>query len=160
MSFLILELLQLFFLWRYKNTFAAFYEIFATEGIRGLYVGIGPTVKRAAILTATQVRILKTLVRHIVCDGMITTKTQGAELLCNMPHVEDYCCSWFALFYGKLKVKMRASGLWDGALDGMGAWDALLSRGVSKVPPLCFCHCLPYAPRVLTGYTLVHDGSM
>ncbi len=27
-----------------------------SEGLRGLYVGIGPTVQRAAILTATQVR--------------------------------------------------------------------------------------------------------
>jgi hypothetical protein len=40
---------------RYKNTYAAFAEIIGKEGFRGLYVGVGPTVKRAAILTATQV---------------------------------------------------------------------------------------------------------
>ena len=40
---------------RYKNTFAAFKEIFQEGGLRGMYVGVGPTVKRAAILTATQV---------------------------------------------------------------------------------------------------------
>lgn len=40
---------------RYKNTYAAFREIYDKGGIKGLYVGIGPTVKRAAILTATQV---------------------------------------------------------------------------------------------------------
>ncbi|ESP05616.1 hypothetical protein LOTGIDRAFT_208602 [Lottia gigantea] len=40
---------------RYPSMRAAFKEIFQKEGIRGLYVGVGPTVKRAAILTATQI---------------------------------------------------------------------------------------------------------
>ncbi|XP_064651776.1 mitochondrial substrate carrier family protein ucpB-like [Lineus longissimus] len=40
---------------RYKNTLAAFKEIWGHEGLRGLYVGMGPTVQRAAILTATQI---------------------------------------------------------------------------------------------------------
>ena len=40
---------------RYKSTFSAFQEIFKEGGIRALYTGVGPTVKRAAILTATQV---------------------------------------------------------------------------------------------------------
>ena len=42
---------------RYKNTFSAFREIVSEGGLRGLYVGVGPTVKRAAILTATQVYV-------------------------------------------------------------------------------------------------------
>ncbi|KAJ8302296.1 hypothetical protein KUTeg_021283, partial [Tegillarca granosa] len=40
---------------RYRNTFAAFADIIRHDGVRGLYVGVGPTVKRAAILTATQI---------------------------------------------------------------------------------------------------------
>lgn len=40
---------------RYKNTYSAFKEIIGKEGLRGLYVGVGPTVKRAAILTASQI---------------------------------------------------------------------------------------------------------
>lgn len=40
---------------RYKNTWTAVREIFNQSGIRGLYIGVGPTVKRAAILTATQI---------------------------------------------------------------------------------------------------------
>lgn len=40
---------------RYKSTFSAFKEIIQTQGLRGLYTGVGPTVKRAAILTATQI---------------------------------------------------------------------------------------------------------
>ena len=44
---------------RYEGTFRAFATIWQTEGLRGLYVGMGPTVKRAAILTATQVSFVK-----------------------------------------------------------------------------------------------------
>ena len=43
---------------RYATTYSAFREIFRDGGVRALYVGVGPTVKRAAILTATQVSIL------------------------------------------------------------------------------------------------------
>ena len=43
---------------RYNSTFAAFGEIYRAGGVRALYVGMGPTVKRATILTATQVRWL------------------------------------------------------------------------------------------------------
>ncbi|KAI6660163.1 Mitochondrial substrate carrier family protein ucpB-like [Oopsacas minuta] len=39
---------------RYKTTFHAFAHIFRTEGIRGLWRGVGPTVQRAMILTASQ----------------------------------------------------------------------------------------------------------
>ena len=42
---------------RYSSTAAAFRQIWHAEGVRGLYVGVLPTVKRAAILTATQVWI-------------------------------------------------------------------------------------------------------
>ena len=40
---------------RYRNTFHAFKEIAEKEGIKGLWRGVGPTVQRAAILTATQI---------------------------------------------------------------------------------------------------------
>ena len=49
---------------RYRNTAAAFRHIFRNGGVRALYVGIGPTVQRAAILTATQVSTLA--IRDIV----------------------------------------------------------------------------------------------
>jgi len=39
---------------RYRNTFAAFVEIFRQEGVAGLYRGVGPTTQRAALLTAAQ----------------------------------------------------------------------------------------------------------
>lgn len=39
----------------YANTLAAFGTIARTEGIRGLYRGVGPTTVRAALLTAGQV---------------------------------------------------------------------------------------------------------
>ena len=40
---------------RYRSTYAAVKQILKDGGVRALYVGVGPTVKRAAILTATQV---------------------------------------------------------------------------------------------------------
>lgn len=55
---------------RYKNTFAAFGEIFKKEGLRGLYVGVGPTVKRAAILTATQVEGMVVMTSPL-CDSCV-----------------------------------------------------------------------------------------
>ena len=39
---------------RYKNTFAAFGEIFRAEGVAGLYKGVSPTIVRAGILTSAQ----------------------------------------------------------------------------------------------------------
>jgi hypothetical protein len=39
---------------QYKNTFDAFATIFRTEGLAGLYRGVGPTTQRAMILTASQ----------------------------------------------------------------------------------------------------------
>ena len=41
---------------RYSGTLHAFRSIWRLEGVRGLYIGIWPTVCRATILTATQVR--------------------------------------------------------------------------------------------------------
>jgi len=39
---------------RYRNVFQAFREIVVKEGARGLYVGVGQTVQRAAVLGACQ----------------------------------------------------------------------------------------------------------
>jgi len=39
---------------RYKNTMDAFVSIYKTEGIPGLYRGVGPTTQRAMLLTGTQ----------------------------------------------------------------------------------------------------------
>lgn len=40
---------------KYRNTFHAFATIVRQEGVRGLWTGVGPTVQRAAVLTATQI---------------------------------------------------------------------------------------------------------
>jgi len=39
----------------YRHTFHAFWTIGRKEGVRGLWTGVGPTVQRAAILTAAQI---------------------------------------------------------------------------------------------------------
>jgi hypothetical protein len=58
----------------YKHTFDAFAQILRTEGIKGLYKGVGPTTLRAAVLTGAQLSsydhtkvILKRL--NILPDG-------------------------------------------------------------------------------------------
>ena len=40
---------------RYKGAFDAFIRISQQEGVRGLWRGVGPTVQRAAIITAAQI---------------------------------------------------------------------------------------------------------
>ncbi|KAG0563166.1 hypothetical protein M758_8G008600 [Ceratodon purpureus] len=41
--------------WQYRGPFEAFGTIARTEGLRGLYRGVGPTMQRAAILNAAQI---------------------------------------------------------------------------------------------------------
>ncbi|XP_033746008.1 mitochondrial substrate carrier family protein ucpB-like [Pecten maximus] len=62
---------------RYRSTFSAFAEIIRENGMRGLYVGVGPTVKRAAILTATQVPTYDHTKHTILNAGWMT---EGAPL--------------------------------------------------------------------------------
>ncbi|XP_060069210.1 mitochondrial substrate carrier family protein ucpB-like [Ylistrum balloti] len=62
---------------RYRSTFSAFSEIVRQNGIRGLYVGVGPTVKRAAILTATQIPTYDHTKHTILNAGLMT---EGAPL--------------------------------------------------------------------------------
>ena len=41
--------------WHYSGAFQAFSSIARTEGMRGLYRGVGPTMQRAALLNAAQI---------------------------------------------------------------------------------------------------------
>jgi hypothetical protein len=41
--------------WKYKGPFQAFGSIARTEGLHGLFRGVGPTMQRAAILNAAQI---------------------------------------------------------------------------------------------------------
>ncbi|XP_019627253.1 PREDICTED: mitochondrial substrate carrier family protein ucpB-like [Branchiostoma belcheri] len=64
---------------RYRSTFHAFSEIWHTEGLRGLYRGIGPTVKRAAILTASQIPSYDHTKHAILNAGLME---EGFPLFC------------------------------------------------------------------------------
>ncbi|CAH1783501.1 unnamed protein product [Owenia fusiformis] len=61
---------------RYTGTFDAFRQIIKYEGIRGLYVGVGPTVQRAAILTATQIPAYDHIKHSILNHELMSEGTQ------------------------------------------------------------------------------------
>lgn len=60
---------------RYRNCFDGFYQVYKHEGFRGLYKGIGPTVQRAVILTATQLgsydHIKQFLLKNQIQEGLL-----------------------------------------------------------------------------------------
>lgn len=72
--------------WQYRGPFEAFGTIARTEGLRGLYRGVGPTMQRAAILNAAQIpsydhtkyMLLKSGVMHegIACH-LVSSMTAG-----------------------------------------------------------------------------------
>jgi hypothetical protein len=72
--------------WQYRGPFEAFGTIARTEGLRGLYRGVGPTMQRAAILNAAQIpsydhtkyMLLKSGVMHegIPCH-LVSSMTAG-----------------------------------------------------------------------------------
>ncbi|XP_013388976.1 mitochondrial substrate carrier family protein ucpB-like [Lingula anatina] len=57
---------------RYNSTLSAFSDIAAVEGVRGLWTGVGPTVQRAAILTATQIPTYDHTKHTLLNSGLMT----------------------------------------------------------------------------------------
>eukprot|EP00041_Stephanoeca_diplocostata_P024534 m.625054 g.625054 ORF g.625054 m.625054 type:complete len:315 (+) comp22546_c0_seq29:161-1105(+) len=55
----------------YTSTWSAFKEIWQLEGLRGLYRGTVPTMKRAAILTATQLGTYDHVKQGILKSGLL-----------------------------------------------------------------------------------------
>eukprot|EP01127_Copromyxa_protea_P004380 TRINITY_DN14243_c0_g1_i1.p1 TRINITY_DN14243_c0_g1~~TRINITY_DN14243_c0_g1_i1.p1 ORF type:complete len:296 (-),score=55.93 TRINITY_DN14243_c0_g1_i1:17-904(-) len=55
----------------YRNCFHGFYDIYKTEGIRGLYKGVGPTTQRAILLTAAQLATYDEIKNGIKKVGLI-----------------------------------------------------------------------------------------
>lgn len=57
---------------RYRNTFSAFSDIVRTEGVLGLYRGVGPTCGRAAVGAATELAAYDEIKGFLVNSGMIS----------------------------------------------------------------------------------------
>jgi len=56
---------------RYRNTAHAFVDIFRTEGLRGLYRGVGPTAARASVGAATELATYDDLKGRLVRMGIV-----------------------------------------------------------------------------------------
>ena len=63
---------------RHHRTLYAFLDLYRAGGFRALYVGLGPTVQRAAVLTATQARLLSNIqsLDHFVFQAYSLTERQ------------------------------------------------------------------------------------
>lgn len=67
----------------YKNTFYGFAEIARTEGVRGLWTGVGPTVQRAAILTASQIPSYDHT-KHTILNAGLMKEGPQLHIVCSM----------------------------------------------------------------------------
>ncbi|ETV64893.1 hypothetical protein H257_18289 [Aphanomyces astaci] len=101
---------------RYASTRQAFVDIWTHEGTRGLWKGVGPTVKRAALLTATQ----------------IPSYDHSKHLLINHDVLEEgvllhFICSMFAGFMAatvtspvdviKTRIMHQSTQVYSGSVD-------------------------------------------
>lgn len=68
---------------RYNSTLAAFKEITLHEGLTGLWRGVGPTVQRAALLTATQIPSYDHS-KHLLLNYGLVNEGLPAHILCSM----------------------------------------------------------------------------
>eukprot|EP01018_Ginkgo_biloba_P035073 Gb_34130 [translate_table: standard] len=69
--------------WKYNGPFHAFASIVKTEGITGLYRGIGPTVQRAGILNAAQVPSYDHA-KHIILNAGLLQEGVACHLVSSM----------------------------------------------------------------------------
>ncbi|ETV91611.1 hypothetical protein H310_13861 [Aphanomyces invadans] len=101
---------------RYSSTRQAFLDIWTHEGVKGLWKGVGPTVKRAALLTATQ----------------IPSYDHSKHLLINHNVLEEgvvlhFVCSMFAGFMAatvtspvdviKTRIMHQSTAMYTGSID-------------------------------------------
>ncbi|KAI0210399.1 Mitochondrial substrate carrier family protein ucpB [Lamellibrachia satsuma] len=57
---------------RHHRTLYAFFDLYRAGGFRALYVGLGPTVQRAAVLTATQIPTYDHTKHSLLNAGLMT----------------------------------------------------------------------------------------
>ncbi|XP_052781457.1 mitochondrial substrate carrier family protein ucpB-like [Mya arenaria] len=73
---------------RYPSTYGAFREVVREGGVRALYVGVGPTVKRAAILTATQIPAYDHA-KHLILNAQLMS--EGIPLHVTASMIAGFC---------------------------------------------------------------------
>ncbi|RUS34510.1 mitochondrial substrate carrier family protein ucpB [Jimgerdemannia flammicorona] len=56
---------------RYRSVFSAFAEIYRSEGLAGLYRGVGPTTARAALVTASQLATYDHTKHWLIGQGVV-----------------------------------------------------------------------------------------
>ncbi|KAF0685266.1 Aste57867_22810 [Aphanomyces stellatus] len=103
---------------RYASMRQAFAEIVRHEGVKGLWKGVGPTVKRAALLTATQIPSYDHS-KHLLLNHNVMA--EGPVL--------HFCCSMFAGFIAatvtspvdvvKTRIMNQKTALYANSLDAL-----------------------------------------
>uniref|UniRef100_A0A7I4C4L1 Uncharacterized protein n=1 Tax=Physcomitrium patens TaxID=3218 RepID=A0A7I4C4L1_PHYPA len=119
--------------WHYRGPFEAFGTIARTEGLRGLYRGVGPTMQRAAILNAAQIpsydhikyTLLKCNVMHegIACH-LVSSMTAGLVTAVVMSPIDLIKTR---IMQQAIQVGGKAGVLYSSTLDCF--WKTLRSEG-------------------------------
>merc|ERR1719471_602713 len=99
----------------YKWFWGGFFDIVRTEGWRGLYVGVGPTVSRATVLAAAELASYdeikqRILSRNLLAEGL---PLHAATAMC-AGFIAAFSCNPFDVVKSRV---MRSSGEYSGMAD-------------------------------------------
>ena len=58
---------------RYRGVFSAFRQIAETEGVRGLYSGVSPTMQRASLVAAAELATYDEIKSRLIGNGLMVS---------------------------------------------------------------------------------------
>ena len=118
---------------RYRNTFHAFAEIARTEGIRGLWTGVGPTVQRAAILTAAQIPSYDHT-KHTILNAGLMEEGPKLHVVCSMIAGLVVALATSPVDVVKTRVMNQKKGAQGNPLGYRNTWDCIVKTVRAEGP--------------------------